>query len=89
MKIPKSFKLAGVTWKVVQQKDSYNLGLCERDKALITLRKNVGPITTKEIALLHELVHAIKYTQGDFGPHDEKEVDALAHFLHQFMTTQK
>lgn len=88
MKIPSSFQLAGVTWRVLEQSNTNDLGFCERDAALIVLKREMST-TTKEIALLHELIHAIKYTQGDIGPHDEKDVDSFAYLLHQFMTSQK
>lgn len=88
MNIPKTFQLAGVSWTVEQVKGMEDLGLCERDKALIILRKDL-PREQKELTFFHELFHAIKYTQGDGGPHDEKEIDSLAYMLHQFLKTRQ
>lgn len=88
MVIPKTFCLAGVKWKVIQLKGLEDLGKCDRDHAAIRLQKEQDPLA-KEIAFCHELVHAIKFTQGDGGPHDEKEVDSFGYLLHQFMVTAK
>lgn len=88
MLVPKSFKLAGVTWSVKYVEDLGNLGETQRDKALIVIRKEL-PTQGREQVFLHELVHAIKFTTGDNGPHDEKEVDAFAYLLHQYMNTAR
>ena len=64
------------------------LGRCDRDKALILLQQELEQ-PAKEIAFTHELVHAIRYTLGDGGPHDEKEVDSFAYLLHQYLITAK
>lgn len=88
MLIPKSFQLAGITWKVVQTKGLENLGLCDRDKSTIRLQEE-QETPLKELTFMHELVHAIKYTKGEVAPHDEKEVDATAYLLHQYMNTAK
>jgi hypothetical protein len=88
MKIPTQFELGGMTWTVKQVPHLSNLGECERDRVEIKLRQNV-PRPVKESAFLHELVHAIKFTTGDGGPHDEKEVDAFANLLYQYMVTAR
>jgi hypothetical protein len=88
MNIPKTFQLAGAKWKVRQIQGLPELGRCDRDKSTILLQKELEP-EAKEIAFTHELVHAIKYTQGDGGPHDEKEVDSFAYLLHQYFVTAK
>lgn len=88
MIIPKSFQLAGTKWKVKQITNLPELGRCDRDHALILLQKE-QTAASKEIAILHEVVHAIRYTMGDGGPHDEKEVDGFAALLHQYMITAK
>ena len=64
------------------------LGRCARDTATILLQEEQDPVS-KEVAFLHEVVHAIRYTLGEGGPHDEKEVDSFAYLLHQFLTTAK
>ena len=88
MIIPKTFQLAGVKWKVREQSHMNELGLCVRDKATILLQKEAEQ-SAKEIAFTHELVHAIKFTLGDGGPHNEQEVDAFAYLLHQYLITAK
>lgn len=88
MKIPNTFQLAGVMWQVKMVPGFHLLGQCDRDNATITLRKEL-PQHAKEVAFLHELVHSIKFTMGDGGPHDEKEVDGFAYLLHQAMSTMK
>lgn len=90
MNIPKSFQLAGHTWKVNYNPLLINLGECHSNHASIQLR---GPPqqgdAQVEQTFYHELTHAILYTMGDSGPHDEKFVDGFAYLLHQFMVTKK
>ena len=88
MQIPKTFQLAGVKWKVRYLKGLPELGRCDRDKATILLQTEQED-ASKETAFTHELVHAIRYTLGDGGPHDEKEVDGFAYLLHQYFITAK
>ena len=88
MLIPKTFQLAGVKWKVRQIKTLPELGRCDRDHATILLQADQDA-TSKAVAFTHELVHAIKYTLGDGGPHDEKEVDSFAYLLHQYLESAK
>lgn len=87
MKIPSEFYLAGYKWTVVLTPNLNCLGQCERDRCEIQLRKGL-PRQVLEAAFLHELVHAIKYTMGDAGPHNEQEVDGFANLLHQYLLTQ-
>ncbi len=87
--IPKTFKLAGMTWKVREVSNLSNLGETHRDKAIIHIRKEIETDTMKEMVFLHELVHAIKFSMGDSGPHDEKEVDGFAYLLHQYIVTAR
>ena len=89
MNIPKTFQLAGITWKVREVQDLNSLGETHRDKALILIKKEIAEPNYKEMVFLHELVHAIKYSTGDAGPHDEREVDAFAYMLHQYLKTAK
>lgn len=88
MIIPKSFQLAGVTWRVKDIPNFHLLGQCDRDTATICLRSELQKYA-KEVAFIHELIHAVKFTMGDGGPHDEKEVDGFAYLLHQALSTQK
>jgi hypothetical protein len=88
MKIPKSFQLAGFKWLVKHQPSLNNLGECHSSKGLIFLRDEQTE-SAKQQAFCHELVHAILFSMGDSGPHDEKFVDGFAYLLHQYMVTNK
>jgi Zn-dependent peptidase ImmA (M78 family) len=72
---------------VVEVPGLEDLGLCHRDKQLIELNAE-ATVVTKEIALIHEIVHAILFTMGE-DDHDEVSTDALAHMWHQVLTTMK
>ncbi len=85
MRIPKTFQLAGSTWKVVQIKDFTHLGQCLRDVRTIHLRENT-PKELKDQTFCHELVHAIKFMMGE-EDHNEIAVDAFATYLHQALNT--
>ena len=87
MKIPKTFQLGGADWQVIQIPNFALLGQCLRDDRTIFLRKNM-PTEHKEQTFCHELIHAIKYMQGE-DDHNEQQVDLFATFLHQFMKTAK
>lgn len=87
MKIPKSFQLAGITWRVVDSDAISDMGHCDSESATIRLRKDL-PQQVKEATFCHELQHAIRYMSG-LTDHDEKEVDAQGNLLHQFLTTCK
>ncbi len=88
MNVPKTFQLAGVKWAVREVPDLGNLGETHRDKGLIVIRKGLEP-PHSEVVFLHELIHAILFSTGDIGPHDEKFVDGFAYLLHQYMLTAK
>lgn len=82
MKIPKSFVLGGVTWEVRYVTSPNAYGMCDFNKHQILLCDDM----TKERAehtFCHELVHAIKFSMG-LRDHDEREVDGLATFMHQY-----
>ena len=90
MKIPTSFHLAGVTWTVERNPHLINMGECHSQRGIIYLKPDPNysqPV--KEQSYCHELVHAILFTMGDNGPHDEKFVDGFAALLHQYMNTAK
>lgn len=87
MRIPHSFQLAGVEWTVCQVQGLSDLGLTHRDIQTIELKKNQNK-QSKEVAFIHELVHAIKFTMGEES-HDEVHTDAFAQLLHQAITTFK
>ena len=88
MKIPKTFEMGGTTWKVEEVSHLDDCGITYRDEALIRLRKEL-PKQSKEQTFYHELFHVMKFTVGNLGDHDEKEVEAMAHMLHQFLKTAK
>jgi uncharacterized protein YjaZ len=87
MKIPKTFQLAGITWKVVESDSIIEMGHYTPETATIWLRASL-PRQAKEATFCHELQHAIRYAAGQ-QDHDEREVDAHGNFLHQFLTTWK
>lgn len=82
MKIPASFVLGGVTWKVEKLPLTDALGLCLYDKAIIRLEESLPP-DVMEQTFCHELEHAFMYAMG-VRNHDEREVDGKATFLHQY-----
>lgn len=83
--VPDSFTLAATVWTVKRVPEYADLGMCVRDKATIFLREGLAP-QVEEVTFLHELVHAIKFTQGiESDKHDEQDVDAFAHLLHQYL----
>lgn len=84
MKIPKSFKLAATTWKVEEVSNLSACGETHMNEAVIKVRKEMNP-EVKAQTFLHELLHAIWYTRGVNGEHNEQEIDSTAHFLHQYI----
>ena len=97
-KIPTSFQLGGITYKVVQAdtrpegiKDTctghiiYSKGLVE------VFNNHVGYKCTdeyKQLSFYHELFHAIFTTMGkEEMSGDEELVEGMANMLHQFMKT--
>lgn len=87
MKIPRSFQLAGITWRVVETDAISDMGHCDSEAATIRLRADL-PAQVKEATFCHELQHAIRYMAGQ-SDHDEREVDAHGNLLHQFLSTKK
>jgi hypothetical protein len=84
--IPDTFMLAGTVWSVVKSSGMSELGRCERDRAVILLKADV-PDQVMASTFFHELVHAILFAQGK-TEHDEREIDSLGQFLHQFNVTR-
>lgn len=84
VKIPKSFQLAGTRWTVEECAVLGDaMGQCDSNTATIRLLKSLSP-QTKAQTFCHELIHAILFTMGHVS-HDEREVDAQGHLLHQFL----
>ncbi len=88
MIIPNSFTLAGMKWKVKYEEIAGEHGRTDLTKYVITIHPKY-PQPIMEQTFCHELVHAIKFTMGDSGPHDEKEVDAFGYLLHQYLVTAR
>lgn len=86
MKIPKTFQLAGTTWKVEEVEGLTELGYCDPTVAVVRIRSTL-PNAVKESTFCHELMHAIHDTAG-LRDHDERDIDAFGHLLHQFLTTK-
>lgn len=83
MKIPASFVLGGVTWRVEKLPLTDAIGLCLYDKATIRLEESL-PLDVMDQTYCHELIHSIMYAMG-MRDHDEKFVDGFATFLHQYL----
>lgn len=90
MKIPRSFQLGGIVWKVEQTTPLMGaMGASFLGQALVQIDKDL-PQQVKQQTFYHELVHTILYAMGKINePHDEVFVDGFASFLHQFMQTAK
>jgi hypothetical protein len=86
--VPSSFKLAGMTWTVIQVPGLDNLGETHRDALKIELREELTPAIKKQ-TFLHELLHAIWFTMGDEEGGEEKDVEAFAQLLYQALSTMK
>jgi len=87
VKIPRTFQLAGITWRVVETDAISDMGHCDAETATIRLRADLSA-QLKQATFCHELQHAIRYMSGQ-SEHDEREVDAQGNLLHQFLTTAK
>ncbi len=83
MKIPKSFVLGGVTWKVEYTKFNDYYGTCDFSKYTIYLSDDMSEEKAQH-TFCHELEHAIMFSMG-LRDHNEREVDAKATFLHQYL----
>tara|TARA_B110000503_G_C7113468_1_gene399228 strand:+ start:955 stop:1203 length:249 start_codon:yes stop_codon:yes gene_type:complete len=77
----KKFKLAGITWEVVDQKIT-ECGFTDPNTFTIALNTSLSP-QGKEVTFYHELVHAIMFTMGEQA-HDERFVEGFAQLLYQF-----
>lgn len=86
MKLPKTFQLAGTTWRVEETDGLSEMGHCDTEEAVIRISSKL-PREIKESTFCHELVHAISDTMG-LREHNERDIDAFGHLLHQFLTTR-
>jgi predicted SprT family Zn-dependent metalloprotease len=91
MKIPTSFTLGGLTWKVrLMKRLPGRYGECQLSKTTIQLLDKDVTQELQEQTFCHELVHSILFAMGKpQEEHDEHFIDAFATFLHQYMTTAK
>lgn len=83
MKIPKSFKLAGVTWTVHYCDIITDMGQCDSEKYTIRIRDDLSE-QARQATFCHEFEHARRYMLGE-DDHDEKDVDRNGNLLHQFL----
>lgn len=94
VKLPKQFKLFGMTYKVEQpNKVLFNgesvLGQCVNDTHTIQVRKNLKR-ELKELTYLHEITHAILYSlEYNKLSEDETFVERFSKALHQVLTTSE
>ena len=77
----KKFKLAGMTWEVVESAMP-DLGCTNPDTCRILL-SNKLKVQERDVTLLHEVVHAILFTMGE-RDHDERFVEGFAQLLYQY-----
>jgi hypothetical protein len=83
VKIPKSFRLAGIVWRVVRCDVITDMGTCCNETHVIRIRKDLDQ-QSAESTFCHELGHAIRFTAGE-DDHNEQQVDAHGNLLHQFL----
>lgn len=71
MKIPKTLKIGGHTYKIKIEKDRENMGSCDAKSSTIYIDGSM-PHDQQESTLIHEVFHAINTTFGN---------DTLTHSL--------
>lgn len=84
-KLPEKFMLGGSVWTVSVVPHMSEMGSCDPMDNRILIRKGMPEQATVQ-TFFHELVHAINFTLGK-QEHDERQIDAFAHLLHQYMVT--
>jgi hypothetical protein len=85
MKIPKTFTLGAITWKVKIVDDLPDrMGQADFRNAIIFIEKNENKQIMAQ-TFCHELLHALFFSTGRVEDHDEILIDGLAHSLHQFL----
>lgn len=62
------------------------MGHCDTCAAVIRIDPKLAR-EVKESTFCHELVHAISDTMG-LREHNERDIDAFGHLLHQFLITR-
>ena len=81
-----SFSLAGSVWHVNYVMHMDDMGKCDPEKQLISIRMDMNKQSTEQ-TFYHELVHAIMFTMGKLN-HEEEFVDTFGAFLHQYHRTR-
>ena len=82
-----TFELAGSKWFVNYVMHMDDMGKCDPEKQLITIRMDMNKQSTEQ-TFYHELVHAILFTMGKLN-HEEEFVDTFGAFLHQYQLTKR
>lgn len=72
-RLPSKVKILNHTWTIVEESlepedgsDYPNYGKCERFDQVITINKDMT-VDNKRVTLLHELLHACRYSNGNPG----------------------
>lgn len=91
MRIPSSFKIAGLTITIEEdnnslERDGY-IGKADFPFQKITLDCGLLPRETVEQAFFHEMVHWILYVMSHPNADNEEFVDVFSHLLYQVMST--
>lgn len=90
--LPGSFTILGTNYKVKLVKKIDNegsLGICDPDKRLIKIRKDLL-VEDMEATFLHELTHAILFTLGyNELSEDERFVEQISQAIYQVIKTSK
>ena len=81
-----TFSLAGAIWTVEFAAYLDDMGKCDPEKQLISIRSGMNVQSTEQ-TFYHELVHAIMFTMGRLN-HDEEFTDAFGALLHQYQRTK-
>ena len=97
MKIPKKLKIGGMIWEVEESSDVVNEGSCFASTHPLTQKFFIDPKIKqqkKEQALIHEILHAVWWTNGmrsreDLKKEEEYIVDSLSQGLYQVLKDNK
>lgn len=94
MRIPESFKIAGLTINVTTDNELVKrrnvIGEARYSEQSILIDRTAAPAETTEQAFLHEAIHWVFYILNEEElRNNEKLVDTMAHLLYQIMTTAK
>lgn len=85
MKIPKSVKIGSQVWEIHEEsrKTAYDdevYGFCKNKESVIVIDSNM-PMSVKRVTLLHEILHAIRFTfGGSFTPAKSTTFGEWEHF---------